>query len=133
MFVLFGSEEGLSYLYYNNLAERANAEKVFALTEDQSIIITQYYDKFFFPERRIIMGKLPNDEILTALRKLVRYYPVYYYNFYLNDKDVAYLNERKFASYNLEMNLVKKINAKFGLYQLKAKSDFNLETNDKNK
>ena len=123
MFVLFGSEEGLAYLYYNNLAERSNTETVFSLTAPSSIIITQYYDKFFFPERRIIMGKLPNDEILTAAQKLVKYYPVYYYNFFLNDKDVAYLNERKFASYDLEMELVKKVNAKFGLYKLNAKTD----------
>lgn len=133
MFVLFGSEEGLSYLYYNNLAERANAESVFSLTEPESIIITQYYDKFFFPERRIIMGKLPNDEILTAAAKLVRYYPVYYYNFYLNDKDVAYLNDRKFSSYNLEIRLVKKINAKFGLYKFNAKQNNILESDVKNK
>ncbi len=132
IFVLYGSEEGLSYLYYNNLAERVNARSVFSLTEPSGIIITQYYDKFFFPERRIIMGKLPNDEILTATAKLVRYYPVYYYNFFLNDKDVIYLNERKFSSYNLEMKLIKKINAKFGLYQISAKNN-NLETNVKNK
>lgn len=122
-FVLYGSEEGLAYLYHNNLAERKNAEMVFSLTEPESIIITQYYDKFFFPERRIIMGKLPNDEILTAAQKLVEYYPVYYYNFFLNDKDVKYLNERKFSFYNLEMELVKKVNSKFGLYKLNGKSN----------
>lgn len=120
MFVLFGSEEGLAYLYYNNLSERINAEKVFALTDHEGIIITQYYDKFFFPERRIIMGTLPNDEILNGVKKLVNYYPVYYYNFYLNDKDVQYLNERKFLSYNLEMKLVNKVNSKFGLYKLEG-------------
>ncbi len=123
MFVLFGSEEGLAYLYYNSLAEKNNAKIVFSLTEPDSIIITQYYDKFFFPERRIIMGRLPNDEILTAAKKLVGYYPVYYYNFFLNDKDVAYLNERKFSAYDLEMKLVKKVNAKFGLYKLDIKKD----------
>jgi len=132
-FVLFGSEEGLAYLYYNNLAERKNAEIVFALTEPQGIIITQYYDKFFFPERRIIMGKLPNDEILTAVQKLVKYYPVYYYNFYLNDKDVQYLNERKFLAYGLEMKLIKKVNAKFGLYQLNAKPIGEIKPNEENK
>jgi len=132
MFVLYGSEEGLAYLYHNNLAERVNAEKVFVLTKPEGIIITQYYDKFFFPERRIIMGKLPNDEILTAAAKLVKYYPVYYYNFYLNDKDVAYLNERKFLPYSLEMKLIKKINAKFGLYQLDVKPVLIIETNVKN-
>jgi len=59
--------------------------------------------------------------------------PVYYYNFYLNDKDVTYLNERKFAPYNLEMKLIKKINAKFGLYQLNAKEDLNSKQNVKEK
>lgn len=132
IFVLFGSEEGLVYLYHNNLAERSNAEQVFSLTAPGGIIITQYYDKFFFPERRIIMGKLPNDEILSAVEKLTKYYPVYYYNFFLNDKDVAYLNERKFSPYNIEMKLVKKINAKFGLYQIRAKVNSESKINEEN-
>ncbi|NCN22495.1 hypothetical protein GW934_03325, partial [Candidatus Falkowbacteria bacterium] len=117
-FVLYGSEEGLAYLYYNNLAEKNNAERVFELTEEDSIIITKYYDKFFFPERRIIMGTLPDEEVLTATSKLVAHYPVYYYNFYLNEADVNYLNERKFPPYELEMNLVKRMNRNFGLYKL---------------
>jgi len=118
IFVLYGSEEGIAFLYYNNLAERTNAEKVFSLTDPQGIIITRYYDKFFFPERRVIMGTLPNDEILTATAKLVTKYPVYYYNFFLDEAAVQYLNERKFAPYKLEMKLVNKVNSKFGLYQL---------------
>lgn len=118
IFVLYGSEEGIAFLYYNNLAERANAEKVYSLTDPQGIIITRYYDKFFFPERRVIMGTLPNDEILTAAAKLTTRYPVYYYNFFLDEAAVQYLNERKFAPYKLEMKLVNKVNSKFGLYQL---------------
>ncbi|MFA5130922.1 MAG: hypothetical protein WC467_00685 [Patescibacteria group bacterium] len=133
IFVLYGSEEGLSYLYYNNLAERVNAEKVFALTNPEGVIITQYYDKFFFPERRIIMGTLPNDEILTATAKIIKYFPVYYYNFFLDDAAVTYLNERKFSPYNLEMKLVNKVNAKFGLYELYAKEPANPQINEKNK
>lgn len=117
-FVLYGSEEGLAYLYYNNQLERASTERVLALTEPEAIIITRYYDKFFFPERRVIMGTLPNDEIQTAAAKLVRHYPVYYYNFYLNEADVQYLNERKLAPYSLKMETVRKINARFGLYRL---------------
>lgn len=120
IFVLFGSEEGLAYTYHTNLAERRIAEQVFSLTEKDSIIITQYYDKFFFPERRVIVGRLPNEEILAAAVDLVRYYPLYYYNFYLDDEDVSYLNSRKFAPYNLKMSLVKKTNANFGLYRLEA-------------
>ncbi len=119
VFVLYGSEEGIVFLYHNNIAERANAEKVFSLTSPDGIIITRYYDKFFFPERHVIMGTLPDDEILRATVRLVTKYPVYYYNFFLDEPAVKYLNERKFLPYKLEMNLVKKVNAKFGLYQLK--------------
>ncbi|MFA5023761.1 MAG: hypothetical protein WC523_02265 [Patescibacteria group bacterium] len=127
IFVLYGSEEGLAYLYYNVKQEKINTEKVLALTEPESIIITRYYDKFFFPERRIIMGTLPNDEVLTAVKKLVNHYPVYYYNFYLNEADVTYLNERKLLSYELEMKKVKKINSQFGLYRIEKLEDSKIE------
>jgi 4-amino-4-deoxy-L-arabinose transferase-like glycosyltransferase len=118
LFVLYGSEEGLAYLYYNNLAEKDNAKRVFSLTENNSVIITRYYDKFFFPDRRVIMGTIPDAEMLTAVSKLVNYYPVYYYNFYLKEEDVNYLNERKLLPYELKMSLIKKMNSNFGLYKL---------------
>ncbi len=118
LFVLYGSEEGLAYLYYNNLAEKDNAKRIFSLTENNSVIITRYYDKFFFPDRRVIMGTIPDAEMLTAVSKLVNYYPVYYYNFYLKEEDVNYLNERKLLPYELKMSLVKKMNSNFGLYKL---------------
>jgi len=118
LFVLYGSEEGLAYLYYNNRAEKINAEEIWRLTEPNAVIITRYYDKFFWPERRVIMGTIPNDEVLTAAVKLVKLYPIYYYNFYLNDADVTYLDENKLKTYGLHMTLVKKINAKFGLYKI---------------
>lgn len=122
LFVIYGSAEGLAYLYYNNQAEKVNTEKVWSLTEPAAIIITRYYDKFFWPERRVIIGTLPNDEISKATAKLIRFYPVYYYNFYLDEAAVAYLNERKFLPYGLQINLVKKLNAKFGLYKLTINS-----------
>lgn len=125
MFVLFGSEEGLVYLYDNNLAEKKIAERVFELTDANGVIITQYYDKFFFPERRIIMGRLPDNQILSAVQDLVTEYPVYYYNFYLNADDVQYLNERKLINYNLEIELIEKTSARFGLYEIKQRLDEN--------
>jgi hypothetical protein len=118
IFVMYGSEEGIAFLYYNNISERVNTEKVLKLTSPNGIIITRYYDKFFFPERRVIMGTLPDDEILRASAKLVAHYPVYYYSFFLDEAAVTYLNERKFLPYNLQMKLINKVNSKFGLYQL---------------
>jgi len=120
-FVLYGSEEGLIYLYYNSVAEKEIATEVWSLTEPDAVIITRYYDKYFWPERRVIMGMLPNDEISRAVQKLIKQYPVYYYNFYLNETAVAYLNERKLGSYDLEIKLLKKMNDKFGLYKITSK------------
>lgn len=116
-FVLFGSEEGLIHLYYNNLREKQYVEEIFNLTEREAVIITKYYDKFIFPERRVIVGSLPNAEILKASQKLINYYPVYYYNFYLNAADIAYLNEHKLPAYNLQLELTKRISHDFALYR----------------
>ena len=69
------------------------------------------------------MGTLPDDEVLRATARLVTRYPVYYYNFFLDDAAVKYLNERKFSPYKLEMKLIKKVNAKFGLYQLSKSAE----------
>jgi len=120
LFVLYGSEEGLAYLYYNNKYERVNMTEVLALTEPEAIIITRYHDKFLFPERRVLIGSLPDDGVLTAATKLLKYYPVYYYNFYLNDAAVSYLNNGKLNEYQIEIKLMRK-KEKFGLYQLQLK------------
>ncbi len=118
VFVLYGSEEGLAYLYYINKDEKINTAKVWAATEPEAVIITRYYDKFFWPERRVIMATIPNEEIMAAAGKLVKLYPIYYYNFYLNEADVAYLNARKFAPYGLSIKLTQRTNPKFGLYKI---------------
>lgn len=122
-FVLFGSEEGLAHLYYINKAEKINTERVFKLTESNSIIITRYHDKFFWPERRVIMGTFPNDEIFQAATKLVKYYPVYYYNFYFPEEDFNYLNERRLVPYGLQLQLVQRLNSDFGLYKIIKKEE----------
>ena len=117
-FVLYGSEEGLSHLYHISRAEKVNTERVFSLTEPEAVIITKYHDKFFWPERRVIMGTFPNEEIFTVSSKLARYYPLYYYNFYFPAEDLNYLNERRLVPYGLRLELVQKLNANFGLYRL---------------
>ncbi|MFA5754541.1 MAG: glycosyltransferase family 39 protein [Patescibacteria group bacterium] len=127
LFVLYGSEEGLAYLYYNNKYERVQMAEVLALTEPDSIIITRYHDKFLFPERRVLVGSLPDDGVATAAAKLLPYYPVYYYNFYLDEPAVQYLNERKLVDYQIEMQLMRK-KEKFGLYRLELKETIGLAT-----
>lgn len=130
-FVLFGSEEGLVYLYYNNQAEKLNARQVWSLTEPTAVIITRYYDKFFWPERKVIMSTIPEKEVLSAAAKLAQHYPIYYYNFFWDEADVNYLNERKFSAYGLALKLVEKTGPRFGLYKFELKN--NAPTNQENK
>ncbi len=123
-FVIFGSEEGLLRLYQNSKIERKNTQQVWSLTEARSIIITRYNDKFFWPERRVIVGTLPGQEILKEGEKLVKFYPLYYYNFSLREKDLDYLNRRKLNIYHLKIELVKKIDKHFSLYRIKQAESY---------
>lgn len=120
IFVLYGSEEGLAYLYNNNQAEKATTEFVWWATPADSIIITRYNDKFFWPERRVIVGSLPDAGLSVLAAKLVKHYPVYYYGFYFSSADVKYLNENRLAAYNLSLRLISKTNINSGLYALEA-------------
>ncbi len=126
LFVLYGSDEGLAYLYNNDRIEKINTEEVWNLTEPSAIIITRHYDKFFWPQRRVIMDNISNKQVYKEIVKLLPYYPVYYYNFYLDKAAVNYLNNRKLSPYHLHLNLVQKLNLRFGLYKL----SFNTENHE---
>jgi 4-amino-4-deoxy-L-arabinose transferase-like glycosyltransferase len=117
LFVYSGSEEGLVYLFYNNKYERAQMAEVLKATEVNSIIITRYHDKFLFPERRVLIGSLPDDSVAEAATNLLKYYPVYYYNFYFDEATVKYLNERRLANFQIALKPILRQD-KFGLYQL---------------
>ncbi len=117
-FVLFGSEEGLVYTYYKNNATRQEYTEVMNLTETNSVIITRYHDKLFFPERKVIVGLFDDDKMNVRYAKLVDLLPVYYYNFSFREADIEYLNNSRFKDINLRIEKVKKINKDFSLYRL---------------
>lgn len=117
-FLLFGSEEGLFNLYYNTREDKRIGEMVFKLTPDNAIIMTQYHDKVLFPERQIIMGKMDESQYYPYVDKLLKYYPVYYFNFSYKPEAVEYLNNGRLAKYHIKMELVKKTGGRFALYKL---------------
>jgi hypothetical protein len=117
-FVLFGSEEGLVYTYYKNTATRQEYREVMSFTESNSVIITRYHDKLFFPERKVIVGLFDDDRMNEGYAKLVNLLPVYYYNFSFREADIDYLNNSKFKNINLRIEKVKKVNKDFSLYRL---------------
>ena len=117
-FLLFGSEEGLFNLYYNTREDKRLGEIVFNLTAPNSIIVTQYHDKVLFPERRVMMGKMDEEQYYPYVAKLLNHYPVYYFNFSYTPEAVTYLNNGRLAKYNIKMELVKKTGGRFALYKL---------------
>lgn len=118
LFVSFGSEEGLFYLADSNYSDKVSGAKVIELTEPSAVIITQYHDKFLFPERRVLVGLLNDDNMNYYYSQLAQKVPVYYYNFSFPQKDIDYLNNSKLAKFNLNISLVKKIDQTFSLYKL---------------
>jgi len=91
---------------------------VLELTESNAVIITQYHDKLFFPERKVILGLFDNKDMVARYAKMVDYLPVYYYNFALNQDAVNYLNERRLGEVDLNIKEVERINNDFVLYKL---------------
>lgn len=118
-FVFFASQEGLSYARYNNIRARKSAEIVLENTEPDSVIITRYYDKLLFPNRRVIVATLPDDDLMPIIDNLSDYYPIYYYYFQLKDEDINYLNERRLSPYNLSISAKKMTGIDTYLYSLK--------------
>jgi len=120
-FVVFGSEEGLMYNLNNNSVDRQIYNKVLAQTEPEAIIITRYHDKIFWPERRVILGTLTDDNMDVYYEKLLKLTPVYYFNFTFLEKDVKYLNENKLIKFGFNIEPLDKIDS-FTLYRLNATS-----------
>jgi hypothetical protein len=117
-FVLFGSEEGLAYSFNKHGQAKREFNKVLELTENNSVIITEYHDKLFFPERKVIVGLFDNKNMIDRYAKLIDYLPVYYYNFTFHDKDTKYLNDRRLREHGLGIEAVKQITSDFTLYKL---------------
>ncbi|MDA3802923.1 MAG: glycosyltransferase family 39 protein [Patescibacteria group bacterium] len=117
-FVLFGSSEGLLFSRYSYFYDQKSANVVISETESDAIILTKYHDKLFFPQRKVIVATLPDNDLSFQLEKLIEKYPIYYYHFKLPEKDIRYLNERRLIPYGLNINLVREVDDTFSLYEI---------------
>lgn len=118
-FVWTGSEEGLKFSLEKGRGAREEFNKVISLTPNNSVIITYYHDKLFFPERKVIVGFFDDKNMVSQYARLVNYLPVYYYNFTLPEKDIEYLNTKRLKEFGLSIEEIEKINNDFTLYRLK--------------
>ena len=117
-YVLYGSDEGLIKTYKNQIAAKDEAAAVLNITERNATIITQYHDKLFFPERKVLVGVFNDDNMNREYAKLLKFGPVYYYNFTLPSSSVNYLNDKKFKQYGYHIKGVMRINKTMSLYRL---------------
>ncbi len=117
-FVWRGSEEGLNVYFDNLRVAQAEMKKIDLLSEEEAVIITEYHDKFIFPERRVIVGRFDNDRMNQVYYNLSGYLPIYYYNFSLPERDMEYLNNRRLKEFGLNIYLVEEINENFSLYRI---------------
>jgi len=117
-FVLVGSDEGLIKSAQKQLAVRAEYEKILNLTEGRAVIVTQYHDKLLFPARKVIVGLFDDPNMIKEYAVLVKYLPVYYYNFTFPERDIEYLNNRKLPDYGLKIEVVGQVTKDFTLYKL---------------
>jgi hypothetical protein len=117
-FLIFGSEEGLYYSYFNYKKDQVNVEKVWENTEYNAVIVTEFHDKLLFPERKVIRGLLTDPNMNYYYSQVAKKLPVYYFNFTFPEKDIKYLNERKLPDHNMNIRLDKQISSEFSLYEL---------------
>lgn len=131
-FVLFGSDEGLIKSAKQQLASRGEYNQVLNLTENQAVIITRYHDKLFFPERKVIVGLFDDEGMIKEYAALIKYLPVYYYNFTFPEKDFNYLNNRKLPDFGLKIEAVAKVTKDFTLYRLSLREGATATTKQSN-
>ncbi len=122
-FVFFGSEEGLIYWRYNNIIDKNISERALSSIDDSGIVITRHFDKLIFPNRRVIVASLPDNDLSLVVSRLVDFYPLYYLHFNLREEDLNYLNERRLSPYNLKIEAVVKTGLNTELYRLERKDE----------
>lgn len=111
--VMFRGEESIVSVKSNLLHYSDINKSVVDLTNDNDIIITHYYDKVFFPQRRVVFIDKNNFSLFLDVKKLMDENNVYYYNNQINNDDVDYINNRKIKSFDIEM-----VGVSGGLYKI---------------
>jgi len=118
IFVLFGSEEGLMNTLSKTKEAKSAYQQVLNLTEDDAVVITRYYDKIFFPERKVVYGALDDINMNKLYAQISKRAPLYYFTFSLPDDAIDYLNDRRLKESELQIRKVKLIDSNFTLYEL---------------
>lgn len=129
-FVAIGSEEGLLYTGQRQIKDYRLLQGILTKTEANSVIITKYQDKLFFPERQVIVGLFDDDNMNRYYAQILEKQPLYYFNFRFNERDIQYLNERRLPPFGYRLQEVWS-EEKFTLYRLVKIEQINERKNKK--
>ncbi len=121
-FVWLDPDEGIAISITKQAQAKSEWTEVLQRTEPNSVIITRYHDKVLFPERKVIVGLFNDKNIINEYANLVKYIPVYYYNFSFSEADFDYLNSGPLREHNVELVFISKVTEKFSLYRLRQQS-----------
>ena len=102
--VMLDKSEGIFKVRQNLEEYQQIAAQVVAATETNAVIISERMDKVFFPARRVIYKLNQPADYQNAKKLLENDYPVYYFNFTLNDETLRQLNENFYEPQGLKVN-----------------------------
>lgn len=119
--VLTRTDESILHVIHNIKKGVADADVVIANTEDNAVVIVDYDDKFIFPRRRVMIP-FRNEYIQNSLPDIIKQVPVYYWGLKLPQKDLDYLNDKKFSERNLYIEEYMQIENK-SLYKIYDKEN----------
>jgi hypothetical protein len=104
--VVFDPEEGLLQIRRNIKRFEAVNKTVQQLTESNSVILTTITDKFFWPEREVMVSSPQQVELVTIKNLLENSIPVYNFHPTWLPKDLNYLNTNKLKQLGLVLQPV---------------------------
>lgn len=115
---VFDNQEGVLKVKENIFHYQDISRQVFDMTEENAVIVANRSDKIFFPERRVIFKLISQDDLQGLSNILDENVPVYVFNITYPEKDINYLNNKKFAEFGFKISEPIKTFGELSLYKL---------------
>lgn len=111
--IVFGGVDGIAATKQSILHMQAVKEEVLRTTDDRAVIVTDREDKFFWPERQVMVRFFDPDIGQAIADLLKKEFPVYYFTDDLDEGRRSNVNEY-IAEYNVHIDFT----ADFGPHEL---------------
>jgi len=107
-FTVLGGPDGLlaTRMRLNQIPH--TVDKILDHTEEDAIVITEYADKYLYPDRKTVVP-LRSELTYAALGKLAERGPLYYFGITLPEEDQVFLQEERLRLHGLQLETVTQI------------------------